>query len=226
MSCSVLCTRVNHCGIAEFFVRLAARRLLARLHRLAGNIEREAEAALNCNAHRPRLHLHIIPHGDRIKTLSADPPTGMYVYDPPPMKTPVREGETIEGSRTMRNRPYPVLKCSSAQELHTLKKEGSPSFEVVSRDVRTATARTRFRRRCGVRCPCWQPARTPFRGPPLRRRSLSSATGWTGVDRPGRLRPDKRRPQSPPLEPTPLRQVRRLHWPRRQVVATRLTGGD
>ena len=31
---------------------------------------------------------------------------------PPPMNTPVREGETIEGSRTMRNRPYPVLKCS------------------------------------------------------------------------------------------------------------------
>ena len=29
------------------------------------------------------------------------------------MTTPVREGETIEGSRTMRNRPYPVLKCSS-----------------------------------------------------------------------------------------------------------------
>ena len=24
-----------------------------------------------------------------------------------------REGETIEGSRTMRNRPYPELKCSS-----------------------------------------------------------------------------------------------------------------
>ena len=33
-------------------------------------------------------------------------------YDPPqsPMNTPVREGETIEGSRTMRNRPYQVLK--------------------------------------------------------------------------------------------------------------------
>ena len=30
------------------------------------------------------------------------------------MNTPVREGETIEGSRTMRNRPYPVLKCSSS----------------------------------------------------------------------------------------------------------------
>ena len=29
------------------------------------------------------------------------------------MNTPVREGETIEGSRTTRNRPYPVLKCSS-----------------------------------------------------------------------------------------------------------------
>ena len=28
------------------------------------------------------------------------------------MNTPVREGETIEGSRTTRNRPYPVLKCS------------------------------------------------------------------------------------------------------------------
>ena len=28
------------------------------------------------------------------------------------MNTPVRVGETIEGSRTMRNRPYPVLKCS------------------------------------------------------------------------------------------------------------------
>ena len=47
-------------------------------------------------------------------------PTGMFVratcvcYDPPPMNTPVRVGETIEGSRTMRNRPYPVLKCSRA----------------------------------------------------------------------------------------------------------------
>jgi len=30
------------------------------------------------------------------------------------MNTPVREGETIEGSRTMRNRPYPVLKCREA----------------------------------------------------------------------------------------------------------------
>ena len=38
-------------------------------------------------------------------------------YDPPPMNTPVRVGETIEGSRTMRNRPYPVLKCSSAMAL-------------------------------------------------------------------------------------------------------------
>ena len=36
-------------------------------------------------------------------------------YDPPPMNTPVREGETIEGSRTTRNRPYPVLKCSRSR---------------------------------------------------------------------------------------------------------------
>ena len=33
------------------------------------------------------------------------------------MNTPVREGETIEGSRTMRNRPYPVLKCSEKSTL-------------------------------------------------------------------------------------------------------------
>ena len=36
------------------------------------------------------------------------------------MTTPVREGETIEGSRTMRNRPYPVLKCSSSAEARAL----------------------------------------------------------------------------------------------------------
>ena len=42
--------------------------------------------------------------------------TNRVCYDPPPMNTPVREGETIEGSRTMRNRPYPVLKCSSTHQ--------------------------------------------------------------------------------------------------------------
>ena len=31
------------------------------------------------------------------------------------MNTSVREGETIEESRTMRNRPYQVLKCSSCK---------------------------------------------------------------------------------------------------------------
>jgi len=37
----------------------------------------------------------------------------VFVMTPPNEHTvPVREGETIEGSRTMRNRPYPVLKCS------------------------------------------------------------------------------------------------------------------
>ena len=34
------------------------------------------------------------------------------------MNTPVRVGETIEGSRTMRNRPYPVLKCSQALQVY------------------------------------------------------------------------------------------------------------
>ena len=37
------------------------------------------------------------------------------------MNTPVREGETIEGSRTMRNRPYQVLKCSSCQIVKNIK---------------------------------------------------------------------------------------------------------
>ena len=42
----------------------------------------------------------------------------LYIlYTLPQMNTPAREGETIEGSRTMRNRPYPVLKCSSARGL-------------------------------------------------------------------------------------------------------------
>ena len=43
------------------------------------------------------------------------------------MNTPVREGETIEGSRTMRNRPYPVLKCSSTKQLFETRtmREGS-----------------------------------------------------------------------------------------------------
>ena len=46
------------------------------------------------------------------------------------MNTPVREGETIEGSRTMRNRPYPVLKCSRggarSQGKGRKSKHGSP----------------------------------------------------------------------------------------------------
>ena len=40
------------------------------------------------------------------------------------MNTPVREGETIEGSHTTRNRPYPVLKCSS----HTANLEMCPAW--------------------------------------------------------------------------------------------------
>ena len=41
------------------------------------------------------------------------------------MNTPVREGETIEGSRTMRNRPYPVLKCSSSSPSSSRLRYGS-----------------------------------------------------------------------------------------------------
>ena len=39
------------------------------------------------------------------------------------MNIPVREGETIEGSRTTRNRPYPVLKCSSGRVRRTFRRE-------------------------------------------------------------------------------------------------------
>ena len=48
-----------------------------------------------------------------------DPDSCMYrvCYDPP-MNTPVREGETIEGFRTMRNRPYSVLKCSTRSRMN------------------------------------------------------------------------------------------------------------
>ena len=35
-----------------------------------------------------------------------------------------RQGETIEGSRTMRNRPYPVLKCSRKKEKTDNPREG------------------------------------------------------------------------------------------------------
>ena len=34
------------------------------------------------------------------------------------MTTPVRVGETIEGSRTMRNRPYQVLRVLKLENLH------------------------------------------------------------------------------------------------------------
>ena len=46
------------------------------------------------------------------------------------MNTPVREGETIEGSRTMRNRPYPV---SSAQ--------GTPTYKEISPFSRSLNTR-------------------------------------------------------------------------------------
>ena len=54
------------------------------------------------------------------------------------MNTPVREGETIEGSRTMRNRPYPVLKCSrprveAALLWAAVESVGIPRFDLISR---------------------------------------------------------------------------------------------
>jgi len=74
------------------------------------------------------------------------------------MNTPVREGETIEGSRTMRNRPYPVLKCSSlvcmfAEKTviplymcHTRGREPATTKNHVAGDGQTVTAHA-WRRR-------------------------------------------------------------------------------
>ena len=53
------------------------------------------------------------------------------------MTTPVREGETIEGSRTMRNRPYQVLKCSrgrypgTARYALTTRSRGLPGWRAL-----------------------------------------------------------------------------------------------
>ena len=54
----------------------------------------------------------MMERGDDTASAACTPILYRVCYDPPPMNTPVREGETIEGSRTMRNRPYPELKCS------------------------------------------------------------------------------------------------------------------
>ena len=59
-------------------------------------------------------HCSIYPLGS-LSSVHLDPVPCLLC--PPPMNTPVREGETIEGSRTMRNRPYPVLKCSSCRDV-------------------------------------------------------------------------------------------------------------
>ena len=55
------------------------------------------------------------------------------------MNIPVREGETIEGSRTTRNRPYPVLKCSKRERHPHVDKEklaSARAFPVTSRRAR------------------------------------------------------------------------------------------
>ena len=89
------------------------------------------------------------------------------------MNIPVREGETIEGSRTTRNRPYPVLKCSKQRH--------------GERDVSTSDTRVKLCRPFGDALPVTEmasrpPARPPPRlrgddegpSPPRRRQRLSA----------------------------------------------------
>ena len=55
------------------------------------------------------------------------------------MNTPVRVGETIEGSRTMRNRPYQVLKCSKVRNKKEFKEKtaGPPTIFADATSVRS-----------------------------------------------------------------------------------------
>ena len=86
------------------------------------------------------------------------------------MNIPVREGETIEGSRTTRNRPYPVLKCSSESctvaEPEAGKPEGAPVASRLHAKITTGPQRSweeDRRKRRGVERLCIPP------GAPLRR---------------------------------------------------------
>ena len=65
--------------------------------------------------------------GERIEACSCTSILYRVCYDPPHMNTPVREGERDDrgvpypvvcvSRATTRNRPYPVLKCSSVLDL-------------------------------------------------------------------------------------------------------------
>ena len=46
-----------------------------------------------------------------------------------------REGETIEGSRTTRNRPYPVLKCSSTYSVLVCTRRAAPKKKLKNAKV-------------------------------------------------------------------------------------------
>ena len=63
----------------------------------------------------PTSHSERMERGDDTAPAERAPRSCTVFVMTPPMNTPVRVGETIEGSRTMRNRPYPVLKCSSVK---------------------------------------------------------------------------------------------------------------
>ena len=103
------------------------------------------------------------------------------------MNTPVREGETIEGSRTMRNRPYPVLKCSSAQ------------VRVVAEP---ASVRRRRALRAGAR------RTTPLAAG--RRHSLPRTKLVRIVSRPPTTTPGSTSPLDPPRRTTSPRPAHRL----------------
>ena len=98
------------------------------------------------------------------------------------MNTPVREGETIEGSLTMRNRPYQVLKCSSPS---VARRETSRQEE--GRSGATGNVRTpellREGRICAVRTlseRCQNAVRTLSERPGLCQKMCGSSTNQVG----------------------------------------------
>ena len=96
------------------------------------------------------------------------------------MNTPVREGETIEGSRTMRNRPYPVLKCS--RSVTPPSPPTSPSETTERGDDTASAACTSILGALGVQSATAHPIYRVCYDPPARRDDRGVPYTMCGID--------------------------------------------
>ena len=97
------------------------------------------------------------------------------------MNTPereMREGETIEGSRTMRNRPYPVLKCSRESVRTTVGIASSTNKLPLYHSTTTRTPKPFPSQRLTT------PSATARRTRTITRTGTSSSTGTDDTNRP------------------------------------------